>query len=220
MEATRDFLETPPLRKKRILEEVSSDWLRAFEATKASRPELLLAEITWARGGWLWQVRRDEKTGEARMRLVDQWDDTRLPAMLDAVRKDKWFLFLGGQSVSGGKVGSSVGFNMRLGTTLFRDKYDLSFLFNKTSTGPEPKTKATAYGVLGRRLFRLPNQWGYNLGGQITAIKSSGFKAENEVGAVGGINYYLPKGTWDITLSLGDEGTRTLVIGYSIFFRS
>jgi hypothetical protein len=203
-----------PAQKKQALEDLADTW------THMARPGVvpLYIDVHWAYGGWLWEVVDTKSVGEKKLRLVDQWDDATAPWTAETSLRDRWFFFAGGQSVFGGDVGSSSGFNLRLGTTLFKNRYDLAFLFNKTSTGPSPKVKATALGFIGRMLFRGPGHWGYNVGGQLTSLSASGASADRQLSAVGGLNYYQGHGAWDMSLTLGDEGSRTLVLGYSIFF--
>ncbi len=212
VKATDAFLGARLPEKKAALAELAADWRRA------SPGDPLLMEVRWRYGGWIWRGKRDPKTGRERVSLVDRWDDGSFPWVQESSPWGKWFLFLGGQAVSGGDIGSSHGFNVRLGTTLFRDRYDAAFTFNSTSTGPAPKVKLTSLGALGRALFRVPDtHWGYNLGGGITVISGPGFDTENEFNVVGGLNLYQRGGSWDLSLNLGDEGTRTLVLGYSLF---
>lgn len=210
--ATEIFLEANTTGKKQALEELAASW------RNVSAADPLLLEVRWRYGGWVWRGKRDAKTGREKVTLVDRWDDGSFPWVQESSVWGRWFLFMGGQSVSGGGIGSSSGFNLRLGTTLFRDKYDVAFTFNRTSTGPSPKIELTAIGALGRALFRVPDtNWGYNIGGSVTTISGERFKTENELSLLGGLNYYQPTGTWDLSLNLGDEGTRTLILGYSIF---
>jgi hypothetical protein len=212
--ATEAFLESGAEDRNAALESLAADW------RKASPEDPLLLEVRWRYGGWLWRGKRDAKTGRERVALVDRWDDAAFPWVQDAQARGKWFLFFGGQSMSGGGLGTSAGFNARVGTTFFRDRYDAAFTFNRsaTDTGAGPKIKLTAVGFLGRALFRVPDtSWGYNLGGGVTVISGSNFDTENEVSALAGLNYYQQRGTWDVSLNFGDEGTRTLILGYSLF---
>jgi hypothetical protein len=211
--ATEVFLEARPADKHKALEELAASW----RAAGAADP--LLIEVRWRYGGWLWRGKNGGKGGRETVALVDRWDDGSFPWVQNSAF-GKWFLFLGGQSVSGGGLGSSSGFSLRIGSTLFRDKYDVAFTFNRTSTAnkPNPDIELTALGVLGRALFRVPGKnWGYNLGGSVTRISGENFDTENELSLLAGLNYYQRAGTWDLSLNLGDEGSRTLVLGYSIF---
>jgi hypothetical protein len=213
--ARDSFLALPPGQKKDALMSLAAAWVQALqEAGPAAAPVLL--EVRWDHGGWLWLARTREGGGVQKVALLDRWDETG-PAPLAAAASGRWFFFLGGQSVSGGDLGSSSGVNVRLGTTLLKDRYDLSFLFNRTSTGPSPKTKATALGVVGRMLFRLPGPLGYNVGAQIVTIRATDAEDDKQASLVAGLNYYQSRGAWDLSLALGDEGDRTLVIGYSFY---
>jgi hypothetical protein len=215
VKATDGFLGARPSERSRALEGLAESW-RSARPEEAGRDALL--EVRWDHGGWLWRSRLDAKSGRENLSLVDRWDDGELVWMQESSSQGKWFLFLGGQSVSGGQVGSSSGLNVRLGSTLFRDKYDAAITFNQTSTGQNPKIKLQSVGFLGRALFRVPNTaLGYNLGGQIASISGENFETEQELSLLAGLNYYMSKGAWDLALNLGDEGTRTLVVGYSIF---
>lgn len=213
VDATDDYLETRGVDKKRALEELAAAW--RSRGTAGAEPFML--EVRWPYGGWIWEARRDAKSGREKLTMVDRWEDAGFPWIYEAATQDKWFLFLGGQSVSGGSIGSSSGFNARFGTTLLRGKYDVAVTFNRTSTGPTPKIELNAFGLMGRALFRKSDEWGYNIGGQIVAISGENLETENQVSALFGLNLYQGNGTWDLTLNLGDEGSRTLILGYSIF---
>lgn len=212
--ATEEFLLAGRSAKKSALQELADSW-RGLLAGQA--PAAVMIEVRGEVLGALWLAGPPDKSGKSRLSLVDRWDDTSFPWLSEAAQRDRWFLFAGGQSVSGGDIGSSTGFNLRLGTTLFHNRYDLAFLFNKTSTGPTPKVKANAYGVVGRALFRRSAHWGYNVGGQVTMISGSGSNEDKQLSAVAGVNMYEGRGSWDLSLTMGDEGSRTLVLGYSLF---
>jgi hypothetical protein len=210
--ATEKFLKANPTRKKEALEKLAAAW------RQASPKDPLLLEVRWRYGGWLWRGERGRTVGRERVSLVDRWDDASFPWIQESSPWGKWFLFVGGQGLSGGDTSPSSGFNVRIGTTLYRDKYDVAFTFNQTFTGSTPNTELTAVGIIGRALFRVPKtNWGYNIGGGATVLGGRNFDIENQFNLLGGLNYYQLKGTWDLSLNLGDEGVRTLILGYSVF---
>jgi len=143
---------------------------------------------------------------------VDAWADDRPP--LQAQRKTgQWFGFFGAQAQTGGSTKSS-GFNARIGSTLWQGRYDLAATLS-TQTTKDASTSSV--GLVGRMLFRLNPDIGWNVGAQAQRSASSSGDTLDTISVVGGLNIYVPNGSFDVTLTLGNRGTYGLLFGYTIF---
>ena len=158
--------------------------------------------------GEIWSVRG----GKAEK--LDGWSDTTLPLNPKTNNAGRWFASFGMQSMSGGPSPSGT-INMRLGSTLYKGRYDLalSYDYNKLS---DAELGQASLGVVGRALIPLTRHGGWNIGAQLTRTNSFGV-ASDSVGLVTGLNIYLPRGTFDITLNLQEKGAYGVLAGYTIF---
>lgn len=183
------------------------EWSKALSPRA---PENLLLSIKWKDGGELWQMKA------AKPARIDEWSDTRLPFTPDQPKADRFFGYLGGQYMNGtAETGNMTGFNGRLGKTFMSGRYDAAVLYGYTKVGEN--SGSSSYGLTGRALFPLNERMGWNLGGSFTRSAPSGGDAVNSTSVLGGVNLYLPGGSFDITASLGNNSMYSLMIGYTLY---
>jgi len=132
--------------------------------------------------------------------------------------KDRLFGFLGGQTSFGDA--NSIGLTSRIGTTLFKNQYDLAISFSYFKYSPEDAGDAytsKTLGLVGRALYPWKESLGWNVGAQI--IYQDPAVVENKIvpGALIGINYYLEGGTLDTTVTYNADGDMAFLTGYTFF---
>ncbi len=173
-------------------------------------PANLLLSIKWKNGGELWLLK---DSGPAK---IDEWADTRLPFTPSQPNTDRFFGYLGGQLMKGGSsVGSNMtAFNGRLGKTFLRGRCDAAAIYGYSKLGD---AGLSSYGLTGRVLFPLTDKMGWNLGGSFTRSAPSTGDAVNSIAALGGLNFYLPGGSFDVTASVGNNSMYSLLFGYTLF---
>ncbi|MEF3280665.1 MAG: hypothetical protein K6357_06840 [Elusimicrobiota bacterium] len=159
-------------------------------------------------GGELWNITSSS------VELMERWSDNKLFFDPVQTRSGRIFGFLGAQTTMGGDVKSS-GINARLGSTLFKDRFDFSIFFSHNSYD---SAGMNSYGVSLRALFPLTRKYGANLGVQLSKVSyEEGGESTNVTSILGGVNYYLPAGSFDITLLIGNNSTYSLIAGYTFY---
>jgi hypothetical protein len=145
---------------------------------------------------------------------LDAWSDKSLPLGQNASHAGRWFASFGTQGMSGGDYPSGA-INMRLGTTLYKNRYDaaLTYDYYKLRDALEGRT---SLGLVGRALMPVSPYGGWNIGAQISSVNNYGVR-QGTIGLVTGINVFLPRGSFDITLNLQDKGNYGLLVGYTVF---
>jgi len=172
-------------------------------------PANLMLSIRWKTGGELWLMK---DSGYAK---IDEWADARLPFTPDPPNTDRFFGYVGGQLMRGGSAtGNMTAFNGRLGKTFLRGRCDAAALYGYSKLGD---SGLSAYGLTGRVLFPLTDKLGWNLGGSFTRSAPSVGEAVNSVAALGGVNFYLPGGSFDVTASVGNKRMYSLLLGYTLY---
>lgn len=172
-----------------------------------------LAAVAWPGGGELWSV-----NGGAAAR-VSAWNDLALTSEEIRHTRGRWFAYLGGQVMSGGDAPYS-GFSSRLGTTLFKDRYDASVGYSSSAPKDAPDSVTRSLEFTGRELFPFTRHSGLNAGARLSYSKTGDLDGEWTPSVVGGLSIYLPEGSLDLNLTLGEQGSRSLQIGYTVYFRS
>jgi hypothetical protein len=159
-------------------------------------------------GGELWNVK------EGRAMKLDAWSDRNIYLGPKARRTGRWFASFGMQSMGGGDYPSST-LNLRLGTTLYKDRYDAAVSYDY-SKPRDAVLSRSSLGLVGRMLIPLSRHGGWNLGAQVSSSDNYGVKT-TAVGLVTGLNVYLPRGSFDISFTLRDKGAYGLMAGYTVF---
>lgn len=181
------------------------DWRKEL---RPDIPSNLMLSVKWKDGGELWLMKY---AGPAR---IDSWSDGRLSFSPGEPGKNRFFGYLGGQIMRGGDMDTVSAFNGRLGTTLFGNRCDAAVIYGHSKAG---SFGVSSYGLTGRALFPLTGHVGWNLGGSFTRSAPSEGGAENSLAALGGINFYLPGGSFDITASAGNHSMYSLLVGYTLY---
>ena len=158
--------------------------------------------------GELWSV------NSGKVLELESWSDKTLPLGPGSNRMGRWFASFGMQSMGGGDSPSST-LNMRLGSTLYKNRYDLALSYDYSKPRDSLLSRASL-GVVGRALMPLSRHGGWNIGVQLSSYNNYGVKTSDS-GLVTGLNVYLPRGSFDITLSLRSKGAYGLLAGYTVF---
>lgn len=158
-------------------------------------------------GGELWEVK------ESRVVKLDAWSDRNIYLGPKARRTGRWFASFGMQSMGGGDYPSAT-MNLRLGTTLYKDRYDAAVSYDY-SKPQDSELSRSSLGLVGRMLMPLSRHGGWNLGAQVSSSDNYGVKT-TAVGLVTGLNVYLPRGSFDISFTLRDKGAYGLMAGYTV----
>ncbi|MDA8244236.1 MAG: hypothetical protein M0025_08975 [Elusimicrobia bacterium] len=169
-----------------------------------------LLSVRFGGGGELWLLKKD---GPAKL---DEWSDSRLPFSRSERRgSDRFFGYVGGQYLHGsGDIDSTTAFNGKLGKTLLGGRYDAALIFGRSKTGD---VATTTYGLTGRALFPLGPRLGWNLGASLTRVTASSGDGVTNVAALGGVSLFLPGGSFDVTLAMGNHSVYSLMLGYTIY---
>jgi hypothetical protein len=146
---------------------------------------------------------------------IDLWSD-RVMHLSEQTRKTgRWFGYLGGQIMTGGDF-PSKGLIGRIGTTLLKNKYDAALSVSYNAYSDIEDSGTTSIGLILRALFRYTEHTGLNVGVRADYVYSENSR-EISPAVLGGINFYLPQGSFDFTIALGEEGTKSLMLGYTFF---
>lgn len=163
-------------------------------------------------GGSLWRW----SAGKAR--LVNRWNFDEPPLRAIPSPAGRLFGFVGGQTVTGGAV-DSAGIQLRLGSTLFHDRYDVALSYGYNKMYSDPKYEVATFGLVGRVRFPLTRRFGGNVGLQVQrSVSTQGQR--DALSGLAGINFYLPTGSFDITLNVGNHDTYGLLAGFTLYLPS
>lgn len=159
-------------------------------------------------GGELWSVKAGTPS------RLDVWSDRSIPLGEKTNQAGRWFASVGMQGMSGGDYPSGA-INMRLGSTLYKNRYDVALTYDyyKLRDALEGRT---SLGLVGRALMPVSPYGGWNIGAQLLSVNNYGVR-QGTLGIVAGINVFLPRGSFDITLNLQDQGNYGLLAGYTVF---
>lgn len=177
-----------------------------YAAAPAKKEGLAVVELNG--GGELWTVK------EGRAAKLDAWSDKQIYLGPKARRTGRWFASFGMQSMGGGDYPSST-MNLRLGTTLYKNRYDaaVSYDYGKPR---DAVLSRSSLGLVGRMLMPFSRRGGWNLGAQLSSSDNYGLKT-TAAGLVTGLNVYLPSGSFDISFTFRDKGAYGLLAGYTVF---
>ena len=179
-------------------------------ALGSDAPAALMLSVRFNGGGELWLLK---PSGPAK---IDEWSDTRLPFTPEQPNTDRFFGYIGGQYMrGGGSAGNTTGFNGRLGKTFMNGRYDAALLYGYLKLGSD--YSSSSYGLTGRALFPWTDHVGWNVGGSLTRSAPSPGDAVTSLGVLGGINFFLPGGSFDVTALIGNHSTYSLLIGYTLY---
>ncbi|MBI4655639.1 MAG: hypothetical protein HY746_02710 [Elusimicrobia bacterium] len=146
---------------------------------------------------------------------IDFWSDKTMYLSKPTRKTGRWFGYLGGQIMSGGDF-PARGWTARIGTTLLKNKYDAALSLSRNAFADIEDSGITSIGLTCRRLFQYTEHAGLNIGVQADYARSES-ASETTPLISGGINIYLPGGSFDVTMTFGEQGRSSLMLGYTIF---
>jgi hypothetical protein len=205
LHANETYLKAGSQQRKIWVTEAVTGW-QASQNQKTDQ----MATVVWNGGGELWTVQGNNVS------QVTEWSENRLFIPETTPPSGRLFAFFGGQVTTGGPADIS-GFNARVGSTLLQNRYDVALSFSAASVNTTPSVNTNSIGIVGRALFPLSEHVGYNLGGQLVMTQIDG-NSQSTPGAVAGLNFFMPNGSFDVTLSAIDAGRWSLLAGYTLFF--
>jgi len=198
LKAAKTYVGIPPMGRPGLVAQAASSL-----ALPSDKP----FAVEWPGGGELWAMK-----GGLPARL-DSWSDRSLPLNPKSLNKGRWFGAFGLQSMGGGDYPASS-MNLRVGSTLFQNHYDLAWTYDYYKPA-ESLTYRASMGLMGRKLMPLSPRGGWNVGAKLCLLNNYGERS-GTLGLVTGLNIYLPRGSFDITLLLQDEGAYGLLAGYTL----
>lgn len=198
LKAAKSYALTQPMARPAVVAEAA--------AALPLPPEKPFA-VEWPGGGELWAMKAGQPV------KLDSWSDRSLPLNPKSSGKGRWFGTFGIQSMGGGDYPASA-MNLRVGSTLFKNQYDLAWTYDYYKPA-EAETYRASMGLMGRKLMPLSPHGGWNVGAQLSMLNNYGERS-GALGLVTGLNIYLPRGSFDITLLLQDEGAYGLLAGYTV----
>ena len=210
LDATKVLVSTGSALRETWMKQAAEGWRKALAGERIVEPHPLI-ETVWPDGGSLWTARAEGA------QELNGWADDHLAFTPQSPKNGRLFGFVGGQWVTGGPAGS-LGLNGRLGTTLFNGRYDASVAFGYTSVNTDPSVTILNIGLVGRMLFPVNKDWGWNLGAQIQHSAPSVGDSTDILSVLGGVSFYLPGGSFDVTAQLGNNSTYGLIAGYTFYF--
>lgn len=214
LEASEDPAPNAAARRRQDLAQACGSWTRSLQAAGVDESAPYLMELRPS-GGSLWRCAKGQG-GKAEIRSVEEWSDDFLPFAASGRNRGRLFGFLGGQLATGGAI-DSMGFNARLGSTLMQDRYDAAVSLGYVSFDSDPAFSITSLGLVLRELFPLSRHAGWNAGVQLLYNKPSIGDADTTVSALTGVNFYLPGGSFDVTLTAGTNSRYSLLLGYTFY---
>lgn len=180
----------------------------AVEGQAKAHSGTAVAVVEYQGNGELWTV-----AGSSAV-LADSWSRKEMRFGQHARKAGRWFGYVGGQFVRGGDSPSN-NWTGRVGTTLFKDRYDTALSFSRNSLTAADDAMTTI-GLIMRVLYPYTQHAGFNLGLQLDRTSYTGYNHISP-SAIGGINIYLPGGSFDVSLSCGEEGRMALLAGYTVY---
>lgn len=181
----------------------------AVESRAKTYPGTELAVVEYRGNGELWTVAGGSAT------LADTWSRSRMRYTRHERKAGRWFGYAGGQFVRGGDS-PSTGWTGRIGTTLLNNRYDAALSLSRNSFSDVEDSGITTIGLTGRVLYPYTRHAGLNLGLQLDRVSYTGY-SHISPSAVGGINIYLPGGSFDLSLNCGERGRVALLAGYTVY---
>jgi hypothetical protein len=181
----------------------------AVERAAAKAPSASVLSVESAGEGELWSV----AAGSAA--VIDSWSEHVMRFGPRSRRAGRWFGYLGGQLTRGGDLPSNA-WTGRLGTTLFKNRYDAAVSLTRNSFTEVDDSGVTTVGLTFRALYPYTAHAGFNLGVQLDRVSATGYSRLSP-SALAGINIYLPGGSFDVTLTHGERGNRGLMAGYTVY---
>ncbi|KAF0124687.1 MAG: hypothetical protein FD189_2286 [Elusimicrobia bacterium] len=181
----------------------------AVETAAAPYPAAGFAVVEHKGNGELWTISQSSAA------LADTWSRKELRFTRRARTAGRWFGHISGQFARGGDYPSN-GWTARLGTTLYDNRYDAAVSLSRNTFTDIDGSGVTTFGLTGRALYPYTRHAGLNLGLQLDRVSASGY-SDFSPSATGGVNIYLPGGSFDMSLTYGAKGRVSLLAGYTVY---
>lgn len=204
--ADKNYFAMDKTARAAVASKAIAAWLEANPKSK-----LALFAVKGDGMGELWGLPAGGKTAR-----LDAWQDSRMNFGPKQAKHGNLFAYLGGQLVTGRDY-PSKGFSARLGTMLFKDRYDAAVSYSYSGITGVADSGSSSIGLVGRARFKSTRHAGLNAGFQLNYYKSAYGEDEWAPSVIGGINVYVPSGSFDISASIGGRGAFNLQLGYTVF---
>ncbi|HNT97286.1 MAG TPA: hypothetical protein PKK31_03355 [Elusimicrobiales bacterium] len=181
----------------------------AVENAAAAYPAAAFAVVEHNGNGELWTISQSSAA------LADAWSRRELRFTRHSRTAGRWFGHISGQFARGGDYPSN-GWTARLGTTLYNNRYDAAVSLSRNTFTNVEGSDVTTFGLTGRALYPYTRHAGLNLGLQLDRVSASGYSGFSPA-VTGGVNVYLPGGSFDMSLTFGEEGRISLLAGYTVY---
>lgn len=181
----------------------------AVENAAAAYPGAAFAVVEYNGNGELWTISQSSAAP------ADAWSRKELRFTGRARKAGRWFGHISGQFARGGDYPSD-GWTARLGTTLYNNRCDAAVSLSRSAFTDIDGSGVTTFGLTGRALYPYTRHAGLNLGIQLDRVSASGY-SDFSPALTGGVNIYLPGGSFDMSLIMGEEGRLSLLAGYTVY---
>lgn len=211
-----NIINSSPILKMQTPE----DWLKIKTSDRKNRIEFLAAKIiklcdmpnyvivvSTDYYSELWLIRNTSAT------LIDSISSFEISLGEKNASYGNWFGSFNIRHLSGDYPAS--GFNIRAGRMLYRKEYDIAINYDYLKY-KDADSSSKSLGLSLRRYMTLTQHTGFNFGFKLERNDYTG-KWKTDLSALVGLNFYLPGGSFDISLNLGEGGRRGINIGYTIF---
>lgn len=209
LEATNFFVAASEAEQTALISKAGAVWMEALGAAGINDGQTLIVVI-WQSGGSLWSLENRSA------KKLEEWSDHHLRFTPANTKKGRIFAFLGGQLATGGSTGSQ-GINAMAGSTLFQNRFNFTINLGYNSVDTSPSTSLLNYGLAGRILFPLSSKLGWNAGAQIMRSSPSIGDATSVISALGGLNFYMPAGSFDVTATVANHNVYGLLAGFTFY---
>ena len=147
--ALEEYFKIKKGEKKRIVSGLSE----SIAGACGKMPSFM--DISTGHRGEIWNIKKGKAS------LMESRSYTDINAGGKMVKTGKWFASFGMQSMGGDNP--STGMNFRLGSMLYKNKYDLALTYNYNQQNYSLLSRKSL-GLSARKLFPLTPHGGYNLG--------------------------------------------------------
>lgn len=181
----------------------------AVETQAKAYPAASVVVVDYLGNGELWTI------SDGRASLADSWKRSEIHFGPHVRRFGRWFGYIGAQATRGGDLPSNMWVG-RVGTMLFKNRYDAALSVSRNSFTALTDSTVTSIGLTFRSLHPFTEHTGYNYGAQLDRISYTGY-SHISPSILCGMNIYLPGGSFDVTITQGEKGNRGLLFGYTVY---
>ena len=181
----------------------------AVEAQGKEYPGTSVVSVDYLGNGELWTI------SDGHASLADSWKRSEIHFGPHMRRFGRWFGYVGAQATRGGDLPSNMWVG-RVGTMLFKNRYDAALSVARNNFTALSDSAVTTIGLTFRSLHPFTEHTGYNYGAELDRTSYTGY-SHISPSVLGGINIYLPGGSFDVTVTQGEMGNRGFMFGYTVY---